>query len=230
MQQHSVSKLLIATAVGGWVAMSAATAFAQQTPQTANMSVTGTIVPAACSANFTGNGVVDYGTIRVIDLPVNAYYFLGVKDTELDVTCNATKRVTFTIDDLQSANAIRDAAMMTAVGFSGVNAAYLYGLGTAVAGGNSVNLGGYLIEVGAATIDGMSRAYMYSNNNGANWGSPPRLVAKEMISAGSGATPTTGTRFNFGLKIRAALNTGMALQVAQDTPLNGQAVFSINYQ
>jgi hypothetical protein len=55
--------------------------------------------------------------------------------------------------------------------------------------------------------------------------------ASYRYSAGSAAGgPTRGQAFNIPLKITAALNKGSELQVAKDTPLNGQAVFTINYQ
>ena len=237
MQRHRISRLLIATAVGGWIAMSAAAAFAQQTPQTADMSVTGTIVPAACSANFEGGGVVDFGTIRLIDLPANAYYAVGSRDVALNVNCTANKTVTFTVQDLQIASKIADTAMYAATGTSGRAAPqYVYGLGEASVSGASVKLGSYSIAYRTSpptTVDGISKTVLTRVGTAA-W---TPLVSHytssgEIFSAGTSAAAgaTAGRAFYFPMRITAALNYGSRLQVAQDTPFNGQAVFAINYQ
>ena len=223
MQRHRVSRLLIATAVGGWVAMSAATAFAQKTSQTADMSVTGTIVPAACSANFEGGSTVDFGTIRVIDLPANAYHTVGSRDVALHVNCTANKTVTFTVQDLQIASKIADTA-------------YVYGLGEASVSGASVKLGSYSIAYRTSpptTVDGVSKTVLTRVGTAA-WSAliSHYTSSGEIFSAGTSpaAGATAGRAFYFPMRITAALNYGSRLQVAEDTPLNGQAVFTINYQ
>ena len=231
MQMHSAFKPLVAAAVGGWLAMSVATASAQMTPQTADMSVTGTIVPAACSANFTGGGTVDFGTIRLIDLPANAYYSLGDRNTALNVICNANKRVNFSVQDMQSASRIVGTAMQTAVSVNSDQ--YIFGLGATTVNSVPVNIGGYSLTVSALKVDNVNRAAIYSLNNGSSWNAGAAYLSfndSVLVTAGNGTTPVAGAEFNFPLKVTAALNYGSRLQVAQDTPLNGQAVFSIRYQ
>ena len=232
MQMHSAFKPLIAAAVGGWLAMSAATASAQMTPQTADMSVTGTIVPAACSASFTGGGTVDFGTIRLIDLPNSALYPLGTKNVDLTVSCTSNKRVAFAVTDLQASNRIIGTEMQTALGTSWD--VTLLGLGAGTVGGTPVILGSYVVALGAPVVNTTRRINIYSPNGGTSWTGPSDWIAADgarLHTAGSTATaPVTGTSFTFPLIIRAALNYGSRLQVAQDTRLNGQAVFAISYQ
>ncbi len=212
---------------------SASTAFAQLTPQTADMTVTGTIVPAACSASFAGNGEVDFGTIRLVDLPDNAYHSLGDRDIALSVTCSSAKRVTFSIADTQSATAIADAAMYTTLNATTANdPIYMFGLGATTVNAVATNLGAYTIQSIGPVVDGTSRARVYSANGGSTWGSYGPFLAHNawIYTSGNGTTPVTGTAFQFPLRVTAALNYGSRLQVASDTKLNGQAVFSINYQ
>lgn len=237
MQFSNLSKTLAAAAVVGLASMGASTAFAQMAPQSVDMTVTGTIVPASCSAAFSDGGEVDFGSIRLIDLPDNAYYRIpGTKDVTLNVTCNAGKRVTFTVADAQTSNAIADPAMYTALGSSAA-AGYVYGLGTATVGGSPVNLGSYAIRMQAptATVSGTSaaRAAITSANGGATWGAAGWVLkGTQMYSAGTttAAVITNGTAFQFPLQISAALNYGSRLQVSDETKLNGQAVFAISYQ
>ena len=231
MQRHRVSRFLVATAVGGWAALSAATAFAQQAPQTADMKVTGTIVPSACSATFTGGSTVDFGTIRLIDLPANSYYQLGNRNTALKVTCNASKRVNFSVRDMQPTSRITGATMQAAIG--AIGDAYIFGLGMTDVSGTSVSIGSYSLAISALTVDSVSRSAIYSTNGGSTWTSAAEYLPPDgatLFTAGSGVTPVAGAEFNFPLKVTAALNYGSRLQVAQDAPFNGQAVFSINYQ
>ena len=228
---NAAFKLPVAAVVGGWLAMSAATVFAQMTPQTADMTITGTIVPAACTANFDDDGVVDFGTIRLIDLPATGYYRLGDKYTALNVSCNANKRVTFSVQDLQSASRIVGGTMQSAVSVNGDQ--YIFGLGTATVNSTAVNIGGYSMTLSAPTVDTVARSGIYSNLSGVSWSSGAAYLSfngSVLMTAGNGTTPVTGRAFTFPLKVTAALNTASSLQVAQDTRLNGQAVFAISYQ
>ena len=230
MQHQTISKALLAAAAGSLFALGAPSAFAQDT---ADLTVKGSIVPAACSASFTGGDTVDFGTIKVVDLLPNSYNSLGSKDTELNVTCSVNKRVTFSMADAQSASRIADAAMVTAVGAP--NASTLLGLGTGIANGTTVNLGSYAVQNDAPVVDGTGRFNIYSDNRGASWnggaGKGWTIPDGTLFSAGSDVrTPVNGQVFKFPMTIKASMNKGSELQVAQDTPLNGQAVFTINYQ
>ena len=230
MQRHRVYKRLIAAVVGGWFALSAATAFAQQTPQTADMTVTGTIVPAACSARFDGGGVVDFGTIRLIDLQDNAYTRIGAKDTALLVTCSSNLFVYFNLVDLQASTLVSNAEIAQQAGAPGNNPGYLFGLGTAAVGGTAQKLGAYSIGFVPgkyATVDGSNRNVMLGKPGG--W-----QVAAAYYPAPSdldfAADSGIGRSLIFPMRITAAFNKGSVLQVAQDSPLNGQAVFTIKYR
>ncbi len=236
MQRKHFSIALVAAAIGGLFAGGTSAAFAQMTPQTADMSVTGTIVPAACSAGFTGGGEVDFERIRLIDLPAGNFYSLGSRDTELRVSCSSAKTVSFTLEDLQPTTKITDAAMSTLLG-APAGAMYLAGLGTGVVDGTSVNLGAYAIAVTpsrAPTVDGTARtAVLRTPGSTGTWSSMTsyRTDPSMTFSAGvSGGAATSGREFVFPLRITAGLNYGSRLQVAEDTRLNGQTVFAITYQ
>ena len=228
-------KVMIALATAGLFSLGAAAAFAQQTPQTADMAVTGTIVPAACKANFDGGGVVDYGTIKLVDLPANAYQPLGTKEIALTVNCSAMKTVTFAITDMQSTSKIADTEMYRATGTSARAAPqYVFGLGKAAVGDGEVNVGSYAIAYStspAATIDRTPYNIIVQLGPG-SW----KLLDSHYVHGGTFAVggavagPVRGSIFYIPMRITAALNKGSALQVAQDTPFNGQAVFAINYQ
>ena len=84
-------------------------------------------------------------------------------------------------------------------------------------------------------VDGATRSLVYTHNQGGSWidlaGHPLTVNGSaEQYTAANGLSPIAGKNFRFPMTITAALNKGSALQVAQDTPLNGQAVFTINYE
>jgi len=229
MQLQTISKAVLAAAAGSLFALGASPAFAMDT---ADLTVKGTIVPAACSANFTGGDTVDFGTIKVVDLLPSSYNPLGTKDTAMNVTCSSDKRVTFTITDLESASKIADATMVGLVGAA--NASHVFGLGTATVGGAAERLGGYSLHstlAGSPTADGTPQSSIFWN--GAGWANALGTYDGDgtwSFSGGSTAGPATGKSFVFPIRVTAALNRGSALQVASDTPLNGQAMFTIKYE
>lgn len=77
--------------------------------ESASFSVTGTILPAACSISLQGGGKVDYGTMRTSDdtftgTPINnnggsAAFSLGSKVIGYTITCQAPTRVEMSFQD-----------------------------------------------------------------------------------------------------------------------------------
>ncbi|WP_296224484.1 DUF1120 domain-containing protein [Ralstonia sp. UBA689] len=228
MQIQTLPKAWMVAAFGSLFAVSALSAFAQDT---ADLAVKGTIVPAACSASFTGGDTVDFGTIKVIDLPADDYHFLGEKTTALNVDCAAKKQVTFSITDSQAGTEITNAKMYTALGNATLSARHILGLGTVSVDSKAVNLGSYSISSSSREVDGQVGTNMHSSDEGLTWGSGTTFLTKDRVfSVGDGKVLATGKSFKFPLKINAALNLGSELQVAQDTRINGEAVFSIKYE
>lgn len=220
--------MLAATAL---LAVGARPAPAQFAPQTAEMAVTGTIIPAACSTHFRDGTELDFGTIDLVDLPESRYHPLGTRDTELNVICTSNKRVSFSVSDVHADTAIANTAMYSTLG-APADARYVFGLGTATVNDELVSLGSYTIQSANRVVDGTVRSAIYSDNGGAAWATHVAYLdnTTRIFTAGDGTTPVLGRMFRFPLRVTAALNTGTELQVAEDTELNGQAVFAISYQ
>lgn len=228
MQIQTSPKALTAIAVAGLVAIGASPAFAQDT---ADLAVKGTIVPGACAATFTGGDTVDFGTIKVADLPPNDYVVIGEKKTALNVSCAAKKQVWFGLEDAKADTAIQTAKMYSTLSTGVLSARHMLGLGTVSVDSKLVNLGSYTISSNGRKVDGKVGTNMLSGDKGQTWSSGVTVLTTDRVfSVGDGTTLTSGTSFSFPLSIKAALNVGSELQVAQDTKLNGEAVFSINYQ
>lgn len=228
MQIQTLPKALMVAAFGSLFAVGALPVFAQDT---ADLSVKGTIVPGACSANFTGGDTVDFGIIKLVDLPAEKYHFVGEKTTALNVNCAAKKQVTFSVTDSKSGTAITNTEMHTALGNATLNSRHIFGLGTASVDSKVVNLGSYTIVSVNRTVDGLVGANMHSTDDGVTWKTDTTyLTTDRVFGVGDGKALTTGKSFSFPLTIKAALNLGSELQVAQDTRINGEAVFSIKYE
>lgn len=228
MQIKTLPKALMAVAVGSLFAVGASSAFAQDT---ADLAVKGTIVPGACAATFAGGDTVDFGTIKVVDLPADDYVLIGEKKTALNVDCAAKKQVSFGLTDSKADTAIQNTKMYTALSGGVLSARHVLGLGAASVDSKPVNLGSYTISSNGRKVDGKVGTNMHSGDKGQTWSSGVMVLTTDRtFSVGDGTVLTAGTSFSFPLTIKAALNLGSELQVAQDTKLNGAAVFSINYQ
>ena len=230
IQTSTMREAMIAVVVAGLFSLGASAALAQQTPQTADMTVTGTIVPAACSVNFEGGGVIDFGRIRLIDLPDRAFYQVGSKTISLGVTCSSKKSVMVRVLDDQQTSRIVGSEIRAAIG-AAVDG-QIFGLGQAMVGTTPTNMGGYSLTVSAPTIDGASSALVYTFD-GATWRASTGLMSYNdgaFVTGATGLTPIKGTNFVFPITVKAALTYGSLLQVAQDTPFNGQATLAIKYE
>ena len=222
---------ILTVALVSWMALGATRASAQLAPQMVDLTVTGAIIPPACSAHFTSGAEVDFGTIALADLPGRGYHLLGSRDTALNVTCASDKRVFFSVSDMQSDTALANTAMYSTLGAPS-DARYVFGLGTASVADEAVNLGSYTLQSTNHVVDGTARNGIYSDNGGAVWATSVAYLdtTTRLFTAGDGTTPAKGKSFRFPLRVTAALNTGTALQVDDDTELNGQALFSIHYE
>ncbi|MFP3890261.1 DUF1120 domain-containing protein [uncultured Ralstonia sp.] len=234
MQIQNMRKALVATAVGGLFAMAASSAFAADT---AELTVKGTIIPSACTANFAGGGNIDFGTIKIADLKANEFNKLPSQTTSLTVSCQTAKQVQFTVTDSQDGTAI-DAQPFNTGSLS------VYGLGAATVDGKQVKLGGYSLVLGTPTADGKSMTPIMQNGSrwqtadfvnhaGYAYGGGEALYNydfwKDAFKPSSDGWTATAKVMTYPLTINASLNKGSELQFAEDTKLNGQAVFNISY-
>ncbi|WP_296224485.1 DUF1120 domain-containing protein [Ralstonia sp. UBA689] len=235
MQIQTLPKALMVAAFGSLFAVGALSAFAQDT---ADLAVKGTIVPTACSASFSGGDTVDFGTIKVADLLDSSYHSLGLKITNLHVQCSSDKAVHIQVSDVQSGTAITDKDMVALFQMDPqIGEVNMFGLGSTTVDGKSIHLGSYTIRSMNRSVDGLTLNPIYSDDDGVTWvGDNAHMLAAKpsrlnsLGRAQDTLTPVAGKEFIFPLQINAALNHGARLQVAQDVKLNGQAVFTINYE
>jgi type 1 fimbria pilin len=134
--------------LGALLLAAAPLAFAQST---VDLTISGEIVPNACTPTLSGGGNIALGTFDLASLdPVNVTQTPGHPVT-LSITCSGPVSIGYSIKDNRAASA--------RVGMS-------YGLGFDGAGNQ---IGGYNIAITSVTADGSTAGLMSSADQGATW-------------------------------------------------------------
>lgn len=196
----------------------------------ANLTVTGTIKPAACDVTFSGGGVIDLGTIAANTLSDTAPTKLAAKNSSFSVTCQSATRVMWTTGDNSagSANANAGAAL------SNASKAY-FGLGNV--GGK--NIGAYVITMDQtpAVADGKNVGMIASFDQGKTWAGYTSAIAVNTHGYQGMSWATTGTIAPVAFmtatqpfKVEAAIaKTGELPALTQDVAINGSATITLTY-
>lgn len=217
---------LLATA-GMMGAMSSAQA------QSIDVSVIGTIKPAACVPTLAGGGVIDYGDIPASTLSQTAFNVLPEKTLPISIQCDAPVKVAFRAVDNRASSRVPGATQAIHPLMTNV---YNHGLGTV----SGANVGGYVMsfkETGF-TGDGMPLDNLVSSDGGNNWGTPgvglDATVSNDGLHLYSWGTNHTMVPEAFQsvagmFSVQAVLNRGSALPLANDVPLDGSATLEMVY-
>lgn len=217
------TKLITASIALAGLMSVAATASAQSI----NVSVKGTITPAACIPVLSGGGVVDYGNIPASTLNMSTFNILPKKAVAFSVTCAAATKIAVSVVDNRLASIVPGAVAAIRPDLLDV---YNFGLGTV----SGANVGGYTLSFDPAsfTVDGVSPQSIASSNNGVTWVGTggyfgPNYWSSWGVSPAAG--PISGKTFAGTLSVQAVLNKGSALPLTAAVPLDGNATMTINY-
>lgn len=218
----------------------------------ADLLITGKLVPPACTPALSGGAVIDYGDIPVSNLSNGAAYTLEDRNVSLTVTCQEDTALGIRITDArtESKPLLGSEIPLPNLHPSGSHAVarlneQTMGLGNDAEAGklgvwwlsmefdklkatNSVNA-----EVGDAKL-------LYSSNNGASWAGTNTTplnshygganVTTFAIKGKTNSTPAVASVHEFPMVVGAALNTKGRLSVKDDTKLDGKGTFTIYYQ
>lgn len=202
------------------------TAFAQSTT---DVSVTGTITPAACSPTLNGGGTIDFGRIVSHDLEQDSHTPLPEKTLALTVTCDGATRFALRTVDNREGSATWPSG-------TGARAAYrAHGLGMS----GEEKVGHYLLDIEPtnAQIDDATAYATYTLDQGLTWSntadavhplSPLELVGFS-FSSGHTAGPDAFTRLTSALRIAAHVAPAQELSLTDEVTLDGSAVIEVVY-
>ncbi|MDZ4355438.1 MAG: DUF1120 domain-containing protein [Variovorax sp.] len=194
--------------------------------ESAELRITGTIVPAACTPAFAGGGVVDYGTISARSLNPTAQTTLADKSTQLTLTCEAAALFAFKVIDERAGTAVTSLTTIPMPGPAG-----LFGLGAV----DGKNIGAYSLVITKETADQGATQHINSTDGGATWTSFPGVMSgdggKLVAFAGSatGTVPGAHTSITADIRVVTAIDKGSNLPLTQKIPLDGLSTFELVY-
>lgn len=203
------------------LAVSASAAFAPTAfAQSADLSMTGRILPGACVVELGGGGIADLGNIRADTLNADAATVLDPVALPLAVTCDGEVRFAFQGSDNASESATR---------------ADRYGLGFTA---HDEKIGGANLLVADVIADGVPGFGTHSVDNGATWGnSTPggnySLGMHELLGFAKADTVDTGPAaietLQGTLNVWAHIQPGAELTLTDEVQINGNATLNIVY-
>ncbi|QOQ74709.1 DUF1120 domain-containing protein [Pseudomonas poae] len=198
----------------------AAALSAQATTNSATLTVIGTIKPAACSLNLTGNGEINYGNIRSGELSQTAFNPLTEKTVGLNILCNAPTTFGVTFTDLQAGSKVPG---ILGAGYTEAQNFGLGAVGTRRTGGYSVALTN--LRASNTTLYPIMRT-------GVSWQHSDGKVAhltQYSWRNGSALTPASISQLTGTIAVKAVINRAAELDLRNDVSLNGRATIVLNY-
>ncbi|WP_062472861.1 DUF1120 domain-containing protein [Variovorax boronicumulans] len=195
--------------------------------ESAELRITGTIVPAACTPAFAGGGVVDYGTIPASSLNPTAQTTLAQKSIQLTMTCDAPVRFGFKVIDERAASAVTSLETI-----QGATPNMKFGLGTS----DGKNIGAYSLQVVRETVNGGGFSIaLESGDGGISWGflnqrglwaDGSKLVS---FSNTSSNQPGANTSVTADIRVTTAIDKSSNLPLTHAIPLDGLSTFELIY-
>jgi hypothetical protein len=224
----------------------ASTAFPALASESVDVSIVGTIVPAACTPTISGSGVVDYGDISSASLSADSYTLLDVKSLEFSINCDAPTRVGFfgingrpgTLAGIvgESASGYTDLYIDGYFGDYGDQHHRSAGLG--MDGGAKV--GGYTIRLkpGTSIANGDAAKLIGKTEYEPLWTATEDVTHGALFSpmpwinswsTGNGTSPLAVKNVSAQLEVQAFINKTSELDLSKPIALDGLTTFELVY-
>lgn len=189
----------------------------------ADLTVTGSITPVACTPSFVGGGKVDYGNISPTTLNRDKVTFLDVKSVAYTITCDAP---------IAMATRWTDAREATLDPTVKRDSWARFGLGQA----GKVNIGGFRLTEASADLlgDGKAADVLYSKDNGTTWAVASvqyNVPNGELVSYAAKGTklPTAYSTVAGQLNVMAVVAPSAGFDFASDIEFDGLATMEVVY-
>lgn len=208
--------------------------------QSVDVSVIGTIKPAACTPVLTDAGVVDYGNISANTLSTTGYTVQPAKNIAMTITCTAPTKIALAAKSMRL-NTTPGVTTESAVGVGTSTAGVVYGshvvgLGSTTAG---EKIGGYSLLMKDIKLEGSSADLILSDTDGASWsagGAQNSMYAvlnptpRQMSFATTGSvTPVEFTTMTGNISVQAFINNKTDLNIDHAIKLDGQSSIELIY-
>ncbi len=185
--------------------------------QTAEIKVTGKIVPDACQLTIANSGVYDFGNIASDKLSQDATTKLDAKTQSVAISCNAGAKVALNVQDNRSG---------TAVGGKGDD--YEFGLGNGKAGY-------YMLALNRAVGDGKAADVLAAPAGTDTWaldsaGSVTSGGARKSFAESGSVAPGAYKTITADLTVTPTINKLSALDLSSGgVELDGSATVELHY-
>ena len=177
-----------------------------------DLSIAGTITPAACTPSFTDGGVIDFGKISAKDLNLAGVTEIGRPRIQLAVACNAPN--TFAL------HVIENRPNTTSNGF--------FGLGLTDA---DEKLGHFVPWIFNVVADGGAARPIISLDQGVTWKLAQHVGPTHYLSASAltQLTPIAIKDLSMDLEIRTWIARADSLTLTDEVSIDGSVTFEMMY-
>jgi hypothetical protein len=182
----------------------------------AEVTVTGTITPNACTPTLSAGGVVDHGRVPARSLNQYEFSALPSRTLDLSVSCN-------------------DAVLYVLVGVdnradSSLGPGFYYGLGTNTHA-PSERLGTVSLALREVVGDGERVLVLASSNEGQTWFPESNAYPDNYMGFARPGTlvPEPHREITATLHIETSINAAAYLTLDQEVPLDGSIVLDLRY-
>ncbi|HWT67596.1 MAG TPA: DUF1120 domain-containing protein [Pseudomonas sp.] len=184
-----------------------------QAASSTDLTVTGSITPAACTPTFANGGMIDLGKISAKDLKPTQVTLIGRPTTQMIVTCDAP--TTFALQ------ATDNRPNTTVSGY--------FGVGLTPAG---EKLGHYIPTITNVLADGQAAASIESPDQGATWGATNSVRPNRYLSVSATAdtnTPIAAKDVSMDMEIPTWILRSDGLTLNEEITIDGSATLEMKY-
>lgn len=214
---------------------------AVQAQTSAELKITGTITPPACTITLGKGGTADFGSFSYNTLKANGTK-LAEQLVDLVVACEGPARVGLSLVDNRASSKIAKADVDAAEWASSattVGDPYVYGLGTVTTTDNKqVKVGGAMFgfKGGVVTVDGTASSNVIYSTDKSTWANDATLrqylspsLTYSFVKGATGTTPVAIQNVQGTLSVVSTINKNSLLPAGQSIKLDGSATISLVY-
>ncbi|MBV7548971.1 DUF1120 domain-containing protein [Pseudomonas sp. PDM26] len=179
-----------------------------------DLTVTGTITPAACTPSLSNGGLVDNGKISAKDLNPTQNTELGKHPLQLTVACDASTQFALNPIDNRAGTA---------------STSGWFGLGLTDA---NEKLGFVYVAVRNALADGQPASAISSEDEGLTWESTGWTIAGVLLSVGSASdssAPIAVKDLTMDFEVQTFIAPANNLTLTDEVDMDGSATFEMKY-
>lgn len=227
----NVKKTLVASIIS-LSALAGPSVFAAES---ANLTVKGAIIVGSCTPTLSDSGIVDLGTLAVEQLPHNnADSQAFKKRLDLTIHCDSPTKVGFSTVD-NRADSLMDTSAITDISTHD----NFYGMGKTA---NGVSIGGYQItfdDTDAPSADDDADVVYIASADNTTWNTTtsvsPSSVSGNVYSLSAKSDESTGyvpvamINGTYHLEVSPVFQASDALNITDDTAIDGSATINIVY-